>query len=85
MQKEIKSVGESMSSKMQDLQRTADDIGSVAGKSVENQKQLLNGQNQAMDGLNKLHSFQAQALEESRYYDIRIHMYRSFCIVLEYW
>ena len=84
VKREIKNVGESMSSKMQDLQRTADDIGSVAGKSVENQKQLLNGQNQAMDGLNKLHSFQAQALEESRYYDIHIHMYRSFCIVLEY-
>ncbi|CAD6266543.1 unnamed protein product [Miscanthus lutarioriparius] len=66
VKREIKNVGESMSSKMQDLQRTADDIGSVAGKSVENQKQLLNGQNQAMDGLNKLHSFQAQALEESR-------------------
>jgi chromosome segregation ATPase len=82
VKREIKNVGESMSSKMQDLQRTADDIGSVAGKSVENQKQLLNGQNQAMDGLNKLHSFQAQAIEESRYYDI--HMYRVFCIILEY-
>ncbi|CAD6219060.1 unnamed protein product [Miscanthus lutarioriparius] len=66
MQREIKSVGESISSKMQNLQRTADDIGSVAGKSLENQKQLLNGQNQAMDGLNKLHSFQAKSLEESR-------------------
>ncbi|KAG0522391.1 hypothetical protein BDA96_07G033000 [Sorghum bicolor] len=66
MKREIKSVGESMSSKMQDLQRTADDIESVTGKSVENQMQLLNGQNQAMDGLNKLHRFQAQALEESR-------------------
>ncbi|KAG0525360.1 hypothetical protein BDA96_06G049600 [Sorghum bicolor] len=63
---EIKSVGESMSSKMLDLQRTADDIGSVASKSVENQKQLLNGQTRAMDGLNKLHSSQAKALKESR-------------------
>ncbi|KXG35721.1 hypothetical protein SORBI_3002G217300 [Sorghum bicolor] len=66
MQREIKSVGESMSSKMLDLQRTADDIGSVASKSVENQKQLLHGQTRAMDGLNKLHSSQAKALEESR-------------------
>lgn len=64
--KEIESVGASMSSKMQHLQSTADDIGSAAGKSLENQMQLLNGQAQAMDGLNELHSFQAQALEESR-------------------
>jgi len=82
MQREIKSVGESMSSKMLDLQRTADDIGSVASKSVENQKQLLHGQTRAMDGLNKLHSSQAKALEESRY--CYIHMYSLFCIVLEY-
>ena len=81
MQREIKSVGESISSKMQNLQRTADHIGSVTGKSLENQKQLLNGQNQAMDGLNKLHSFQAKSLEESRYY--YIHMHCSACIVLE--
>jgi hypothetical protein len=57
-----------MSSEMQDLQSTADDIGSVAGKSLENQMQLLNGQTQAMDGLNKLHGFRAQALKKSRYY-----------------
>jgi hypothetical protein len=69
-----------MSSKMKDLQNTADDIGSATGKSLENQRQLLNGQNQSMDGLNKLHSSQAQALEESRYY---IHMYLPFCFVLE--
>jgi conjugal transfer/entry exclusion protein len=79
MQKEIKIIGESMSSKMQDLQSTADDIGSVAGKSLENQMQLLYGQTQAIDGLNKLHSFQAQALKESRYYN---HMYCPVCIFL---
>nr|QGN65386.1 GEX1 [Oryza coarctata] len=66
IQREIKTVGDSMSSKMQDLQSTADDIGSVAGKSLENQMQLLDGQSKAMDGLNNLYSFQAQALEESR-------------------
>nr|QGN65394.1 GEX1 [Oryza ridleyi] len=66
IQKEIKTVGDSMSSKMQDLQSTANDIGSVAGKSLENQMQLLDGQGKAMDGLNNLYSFQAQALEESR-------------------
>ncbi|RLN34888.1 protein GAMETE EXPRESSED 1-like [Panicum miliaceum] len=66
IQREIKSVGDSMSSKMEDLQSKADDIGSVAGKSLENQKQLIDGQSRAMEGLNNLHSFQAQALEESR-------------------
>ncbi|KAL6656092.1 hypothetical protein ACP70R_006918 [Stipagrostis hirtigluma subsp. patula] len=66
IQKEIKTVGDSMSSKMHDLQSTANDIGSVAGKSLENQMQLLDGQNRAMEGLNNLHIFQAQALEESR-------------------
>ncbi|OEL36916.1 Protein GAMETE EXPRESSED 1 [Dichanthelium oligosanthes] len=66
IQREIKSVGDSMSSKMQDLQSKADDIGSVAGKSLENQMHLLDGQNRAMEGLNTLHSFQEKALEESR-------------------
>ena len=64
--KEIKSVGDSMSLKMKDLQSKADDIGSVVGKSLENQKQLVDGQSRAMEGLNNLHSFQEQALEESR-------------------
>jgi chromosome segregation ATPase len=67
IQKEIRSVGDSMSSKMQDLQGTADEIGSVTGRSLENQAQLLDGQNKAMEGLNSLYSFQSQALEESRY------------------
>nr|QGN65295.1 GEX1 [Oryza punctata] len=66
IQREVKAVGDSMSTKMQDLQSTANDIGSVAGKSLENQMQLLDGQSKAMDGLNNLYSFQAQALEESR-------------------
>nr|QGN65440.1 GEX1 [Oryza coarctata] len=66
IQREIKTVGDSMYSKMHDLQSTANDIGSVAGRSLENQMQLLDGQTQAMDGLNNLYSFQAQALEESR-------------------
>jgi hypothetical protein len=52
---------------MKDLQSTANDIGSVAGKSLENQRQLLDGQSRAMEGLNNLYSFQAKALEESRY------------------
>uniref|UniRef100_A0ACD5Y1X1 Uncharacterized protein n=2 Tax=Avena sativa TaxID=4498 RepID=A0ACD5Y1X1_AVESA len=66
IQKEIQTVGDSMSSKMQDLQGTADEIGSVTGRSLENQAQLLEGQNKAMAGLTSLYSFQSQALEESR-------------------
>ncbi|VAI32418.1 unnamed protein product [Triticum turgidum subsp. durum] len=66
IQKEIGTVGDLMSSKMLVLQGTADEIGSVAGKSLENQMQLLDGQNKAMDGLTSLHTFQSQALEESR-------------------
>ncbi|XP_062188990.1 protein GAMETE EXPRESSED 1-like isoform X2 [Phragmites australis] len=61
----IRAVGDAMSSKMDGLQRTADDIGSVAGRSLENQMQLLDGQAKAMRGLNDLYSLQAQALEES--------------------
>lgn len=66
IQKEIRTVGDSMSSKMKDLQGTADEIGSVTGRSLENQAQLLEGQDKAMEGLSSLHSFQAKALEESR-------------------
>ncbi|CAN6182448.1 unnamed protein product [Urochloa humidicola] len=66
IQREIKSVGDSMSSKMDELQTKADDIGTVVGKSLENQRQLLDGQDRAREGLNDLHRFQAHALEESR-------------------
>ncbi|KAF8779703.1 hypothetical protein HU200_002283 [Digitaria exilis] len=66
IQREIKIVGDSISSKMQDLQSTANDIESAAGKSLENQMQLLADQSRAMEGLNNLHSFLAQSLEESR-------------------
>jgi chromosome segregation ATPase len=62
----IRAVGDAMSSRMDGLQRTADDIGSVAGRSLENQMQLLEGQAKAMRELNELHGFQARALEESR-------------------
>ncbi|KAL6896921.1 hypothetical protein ACP4OV_007493 [Aristida adscensionis] len=64
--REVRAIGDAMASRMDGLQRTADDIGSVAGRSLENQMQLLDGQARAMRGLNDLHSFQAQALEESR-------------------
>jgi septal ring factor EnvC (AmiA/AmiB activator) len=47
IQGEIRNVGESMSSRMQDLHSTTNDIESVAGKSLENQRQLLDGQSWA--------------------------------------
>nr|CAD1826128.1 unnamed protein product [Ananas comosus var. bracteatus] len=66
IEREVKVVGDSMASKMRDLQITADDIGSVAGVSLEKQKQLLDGQAVALEGLDFLRKFQSQALEESR-------------------
>jgi methyl-accepting chemotaxis protein len=72
IQKEIRTVGDSLSSKMQDLQGTADEIGSVSGRSLENQAQLLDGQSKAMEGLNSLYSFQSKALEESRYFFLHL-------------
>ncbi|XP_042518390.1 protein GAMETE EXPRESSED 1-like [Macadamia integrifolia] len=66
IEKEINEVGESMSSKMKSLQNTADDIGSIAGTSLDKQKELLDGQSTALEGLNSLTNFQSQALEESR-------------------
>lgn len=44
IEREIRGVGDSMLSKMGDLRSTANDIGSVASKSLENQMQLLDGQ-----------------------------------------
>ncbi|THU49065.1 hypothetical protein C4D60_Mb06t05640 [Musa balbisiana] len=66
IEREIQVVGASMSSKMQNLQSKADDIGSVAGSSLEKQKQLLDRQDLALEGLDFLTKFQSQALEESR-------------------
>ncbi|XP_011625339.1 protein GAMETE EXPRESSED 1 [Amborella trichopoda] len=65
-QREINRVGESMSSKLQSLQNKADDIGNAAAMSLIKQKQLLDGQSQALEGLGHLTQFQSQALEESR-------------------
>ncbi|KAJ3670956.1 hypothetical protein LUZ60_008382 [Juncus effusus] len=66
IEREIKSVGETMSSKMEDLQNTADDIGDKAGLSLEKQKRLLDGQEVALEGLESLTKSQSQALKESR-------------------
>ncbi|KAL0908709.1 hypothetical protein M5K25_023215 [Dendrobium thyrsiflorum] len=64
--REIRKVGDSMASNIQNLQSTANDIGSIAGLSLEKQKKLLDGQAAALAGLDFLTTFQSRALEESR-------------------
>uniref|UniRef100_A0A0E0LPI3 Uncharacterized protein n=1 Tax=Oryza punctata TaxID=4537 RepID=A0A0E0LPI3_ORYPU len=66
IEREVRAVGDAMAARMVELQSAADDIGAAAGKSLENQMLLLDGQAKAMEGLNHLYSFQAQALQESR-------------------
>lgn len=66
IEKEISRVGDEMSSKMMTLQTKAEDIKSMAGISLDKQKELLNGQEKALDGIQYLSKFQTQALEESR-------------------
>lgn len=66
IEKEIGKVGDAMFSKMSILQNKADDIGNMAGTSLDKQKQLLDGQSVALEGLHFLTKFQSQALEESR-------------------
>lgn len=66
IEKEIGKVGDEMFSKMKTLQSTADDIGDLAGSSLDKQKQLLDQQTEALEGLRFLTKFQSKALEESR-------------------
>ena len=66
IEKQIGRVGDTLSSKMQTLQTSADDIENMAGKSLDKQKQLLDGQSNALQGLQLLTQFQSEALEESR-------------------
>lgn len=70
LKERITAVGDAMASKMGDLQRTADDIGSVANRSLENQARLLDGQEKAIEGLHDLHSFAEEALEKSTGNDV---------------
>ncbi|KAH1074154.1 hypothetical protein J1N35_026482 [Gossypium stocksii] len=55
-----------MSSSMNSLKITADDISNKAGASLDKQDQLLEGQSTALEGLQFLTRFQSEALEESR-------------------
>ncbi|KAG5522070.1 hypothetical protein RHGRI_034319 [Rhododendron griersonianum] len=66
IEKKIGEVGDAMASKMNTLQSKADDIGNIAGISLDKQKQLLDGQSVALDGLEFLTKFQSQALEQTR-------------------
>lgn len=66
IEREIQVVGDSMSSELQSLHSKANDIGNVAGLSLEKQKQLLDTQAMALEGLDTLAKFQSRALEESR-------------------
>jgi chromosome segregation ATPase len=66
IENEVIKVGDAMSSKMNTLQSKAEDIGNMAGISLDKQQQLLDGQSIALKGLNSLNEVQHKALEESR-------------------
>ncbi|GMN42339.1 hypothetical protein TIFTF001_011552 [Ficus carica] len=66
IEEEISRVGDAMTLKMTHLQSKADDIGDMAGMSLDKQKQLLDGQTTALKDLQFLTRFQSEALEESR-------------------
>uniref|UniRef100_A0A7N0VJJ6 Protein GAMETE EXPRESSED 1 n=1 Tax=Kalanchoe fedtschenkoi TaxID=63787 RepID=A0A7N0VJJ6_KALFE len=66
IEKEISTMSGEMSAKMEKLQSKADDIESIAGVSLDKQKMLLDGQSEALKGLQFLTKFQSLALEESR-------------------
>ncbi|KAI4297830.1 hypothetical protein L6164_037695 [Bauhinia variegata] len=66
IEKEVSKVAEAMSLKMQSLESKAEDIGNMAGISLDKQQKLLDGQSTALEGLSSLFEFQSKALEESR-------------------
>ncbi|KAM3391950.1 hypothetical protein ACQJBY_013224 [Aegilops geniculata] len=66
IEREVRAVGDAMAARMEGLQRTAEEIGNAAGKSLENQRELLEGQANATRALGELHGFLSRALEESR-------------------
>ncbi|KAK9284604.1 hypothetical protein L1049_023780 [Liquidambar formosana] len=65
IEKAINKVGNARSTKMRNLQSRANDIGNMAGISLDKQKELLDGQSKTLEGLRSLTKFQSQALEES--------------------
>ncbi|XWS47346.1 hypothetical protein CRYUN_Cryun14cG0144600 [Craigia yunnanensis] len=66
VEKKINEVGNTMSEKMTTLQSRADDIGKMTGISLDNQRELLDKQSTALEGLQSITEFQSQALAESR-------------------
>lgn len=66
IKEEISKVGNAMSSKTNTLQQRANATGNMVGISLEKQKQVLDGQSLAFEGLQSLTKFQLQALEENR-------------------
>ncbi|BAT86082.1 Protein GAMETE EXPRESSED 1 Precursor [Vigna angularis] len=66
IENEVIKVGDAMSLRMNTLQSKAEDIGNMAGLSLDKQQQLLDGQSTALESLNSLIEFQSKALEESR-------------------
>ena len=66
IENEVIKVGDAMSLRMNTLQSKAEDIGNMAGLSLDKQQQLLDGQSTALESLNSLILFQSKALEESR-------------------
>ncbi|OIT27341.1 PREDICTED: protein GAMETE EXPRESSED 1 [Nicotiana attenuata] len=66
IENKIVKVGDEMTSRMEKLQTKADDIGNIAGQALDKQKQLLDGQSEAINGLELLTKTQSQAMEESR-------------------
>lgn len=66
IQSHIIKVGDSMSSKMNILQTTAEDIGNITEVTLDRQNELLAGQSAAVEGLRRLNDFMSQALQESK-------------------
>lgn len=66
IENEIVKVGDAMFSKMRNLQDKADEIGTITEDSLDKQKELLNGQDSAVEGLKLLTQVQSHALAESR-------------------
>ncbi|CAL0314485.1 unnamed protein product [Lupinus luteus] len=66
IEKEVIKVGDTMSTKMESLHDKAEDIGNMAGISLDKQQQIIDGQSMALKGLSSLSEIQSKAIEESR-------------------
>ncbi|GAA0185309.1 hypothetical protein LIER_32597 [Lithospermum erythrorhizon] len=66
IEKQIGEVGDATVSRLSTLQLKADDIWNMSGISLDKQKELLDIQKAALEGLESLSKFQSQAMEESR-------------------